>query len=218
MTTVITRLYADGKTAEQAVTALKLQNHPDDNIDTVSSGSGAQDAMTTAGVPENSAAAYAKAMTSGSALVVVRAPVTPFGAARNAMDTLDQFDSVDAGVANQNVYIETAPSGDMLMELKVDRTHRHWATWGNERRRGRVSDAFGVKCLSPYKTSRSAYSGTKFFGSFLLPPISKRKPRGDSVFSGTKHFGNFLVPLISRSGPQADVSKASEAGPVSNAR
>lgn len=206
MTTVISRLYADAKTAEQAVTALKLQNHPDDIIYTVAAGANAEQGMLAAGVADASAASYASAMKRGSAVVVVRAPVTPFGAARNAIDTLDQFDSVDAGVANQNVYLEPAPVGDMLMELKVDRTHRYWATWGTERRRGRVSDAFGVKCLSPYKTTRSAYSGTKYFGSFLLPPISKREPRSDSIFSGTKHFGDFLVPLISKSGPSSNAS------------
>ena len=207
MTTIVTRLYSDAKTAETAVTALKLQNHPDENIDTISSGSGAKAAMVAAQVPDESAAAYSKAMKSGNTLVVVRAPVVPFGAARNAIDTLDEFEAMDAGVQNENVYLSGGPQGDMMLDLKVDRSHRYWATWGNERRRGRVSDAFGIRTLSPYKTHRSCYTGeNKYFANFIMGHLSKRKPPSNAVFHGTKFFADFLVPHLSRRVPNVKVS------------
>ena len=112
MTTIVSRLYADTTTAEQAVTALKLQNHRASDISVIGS-DGGQAAMEEAGVPTESAAAYAAKMASGNALVVVRAPFTPFGAARNAMDTVDEFDSIDAGVENENFYVRTDSHEDL---------------------------------------------------------------------------------------------------------
>ena len=193
MTTVVTRLYADKTTAEQAVTALQLQNHPSGNIDMIGSGKGAQDAMVAAMVPEASAAAYAKAMKSGAALVVVRAPVTPFGAARNAIDTVNEFDAVDAGVENENYYVTEDTHEDLLIDLKVDRTHRYWGTWKFELeeygvgkkypRSGREhwGSLFGTKPLD--------YAG-KYWGSFL----------GHPLMSAGKHWGSFMGPPLTGAG------------------
>ncbi|MFK7876038.1 MAG: hypothetical protein AB8B71_09710 [Paracoccaceae bacterium] len=170
MTTIVTRLYADKVTAEQAVTALKLQNHPDGNIDMIASGKDAQAAMISASVPEDSAASYAKAMSSGAALVVCRAPVTPFGAARNAIATLDEFDSVDAGVENQNYYHTDQVHDDLLIDMKVDRTHRYWGTWKFE------LEEYGAGKKYPR-------SGREHWGSlFGTKPLD---------FAG-KHWGSFL--------------------------
>ncbi len=208
MTTIVTRLYADTKTAEQAATALKLQSHRDDTIDVIEQGTGAKAAMIDARVPEHSAAAYSKKMTKGNALVVVRAAITPFGAARNAMDTLDEFDSIDAGVENQNVYLKEDSVEHMFLDTKVDRTHRLWATWGNERRRGRVSDAFGVRTLAPYKTHNSVMSGTHFMSRAFWPMslLSRRKP--NAVLRDNPHMSKYFwpMPLISRRTPNVNVS------------
>lgn len=178
MTTIVSRLYADAKTAEQAATALKLQNHPEKNIDVIGYGEGSKAAMIDARVPEASADAYVEKMTKGNALVVCRAPVTPFGAALNAMDTLDEFDSIDAGVENQNVYLTEGPEGDMFLYDKVDRSHRLWATAETERRHGLVSDVFGIRTLSPHKTRNSVLSGTHYMSRYFwpMPLIIRRKP------------------------------------------
>lgn len=181
MTTIITRLYDDRKTAEHAVTALKLQNHPDENIDVVEYGEGAKAAMIDARVPEPSADAYVKKMTRGRTLVVYRAPVTPFGAARNAIDTLDEFESVDAGVENQNVYLSEGPAEDMFLDMKVDTQHRHYATWGNERRRGLVSDAFGIPTLTAQKSKDSVLHGTHYMSRWFwpMPLVIRTKPKAN---------------------------------------
>jgi hypothetical protein len=173
MTTIVTRLYADATTAEQAATALKLQNHPDGNIDVIAAGKGAEAAMVDAQVPEGSAASYAKAMKSGNSLVVCRAPVTPFGAARNAMATLDEFDAMDAGVENENFYLTSESYGDMMIDMKVDRTHRYWGTWKFE--------------LEEYgEGKRHPRSGRKHWGTFFgTEPLD---------YAG-KHWGSFGSPL-----------------------
>jgi hypothetical protein len=209
MTTIISRLYADQKTAQQAVTALKLQNHPDDLISVIPAGSGAEQAMIDAHVPENSSKLYADKMSGKNTLVVYRAPITPFGAARNAIMTLDEFDSIDAGVENQNFYQSTAPQVDqMLIDLKVDRTHSHWATWGRERPRGTVSGAFGLPLLTGYKNSLSVYRGKKFFGNFIMGHLSGRRPGTENTIRRNAHYANFIVPLISRSGPYSNVIRS----------
>jgi hypothetical protein len=216
MTTVVSRLFADQKTAEQAVTALKLQNHPDANIDMISAGSGAEADMVAARVPEDSAALYAKAMKSGMALVVCRAPFFPAGAARNAMDTMSHFDSVDAGVENENYYIREQPKERLNMDLSVDRTHRYWGTFGYERRPGKVSDAFGARLV--YEGSKPKWFGTfagspiasgrKFWGTFGTDPVYrgwKAKRWGtffgsDPVYRGSKpkFFGTFMGEPVLR--------------------
>ena len=189
MTTIVTRLYADATTAEQAVTALKLQKHPDSNIDTIASGAGAEAAMVEARVPAESAAAYAAAMKSGNAVVVCRAPFTPLGAARNAIATMNEFDALDAGVENENFYETGQVHDDLLIDMKVDRTHRYWGTWKFE------IEEYGVGKKYPrsgrkhwgslFGTQPLDFAG-KYWGSFL----------GHPLMGAGKHWGSFLgAPL-----------------------
>lgn len=170
MTTIVTRLYATQTTAEQASEALKMQNHPASNISIVGAGKSAEADLVAAGVPEGSAASYAETMKAKNAIIVVRAPVTPFGAARNAMDTVDQFDSIDAGVENENFYKSDYVHENLLIDLKVDRTHRYWGTWKFE------IEEFG-------EGKRYPRSGRKYWGSlFGTKPLD---------YAG-KHWGSFL--------------------------
>lgn len=204
MTTIVSRLFADRETAEAADKALRLQNHPDANISLVDAGSEAEAEMIAARLPEETAKAYAAAMSGSQTAVIVRAPDTPFGAARNAIDTMNEFDALETGVENENMFIPDRVKDDLLIDLKVDRTHRYWASSGKDVRRGRISDSFGWRCV---------YSGKKFFGSFLTDPLHERKfwgsflldplthghmLPGQKVFTGKKLFGSFLVDPISK--------------------
>lgn len=208
MTTVVTRLYADKTTAEQAVNALRMQNHPEGNIDMIASGKGAEDAMIAASVPEESAASYAGAMKSGNALVVCRAPFTPLGAARNAIATMNEFDAIDAGVANENYYETQDVHDDMMIDLKVDRTHRYWGTWKFEieeygvgkryPRSGRKhwGSLFGTKPLD--------FAG-KHWGSFFGPPLMGAGKHWGSFLGGPlmgagKHWGSFFAAPLAGAG------------------
>ena len=200
MTTIVTRLYADHATAEQAVAALRLQNHPMENISVVQAGSQAAADMVAAQVPEDSADAYASAMKKGNALVVCRAPFTPFGAARNAMATMDEFDAIDAGVANENYYQTDQEHDDLLIDMKVDRSHRYWATWKFE------LDEYGVGKKYPrsgrkhwgslFGTEPLDFAG-KHWGSFFGPPLMGAGKHWGSFFGSPlmgagKHWGSFF--------------------------
>lgn len=186
MTTIVTRLFADANTAEQAVEALKGQNHPDANIDLIQAGPAAEAAMTDARVPRASAALYAAAMPEAGALVVCRAPFFPAGAARNAMSTIGAYEAIDAGVANENVHIAEEPNMELYADISVDRTHRYWGTWAFERRN------FGVGTGRPP-------SGRTYWGSFLGHPLMGAGKYWGSLIhplkGAGKHWGSILPPL-----------------------
>ena len=194
MTTIVTRLYATQTTAEQASEALKMQNHPASNISIVGAGKSAEADLVAAGVPESSASSYAGTMKAKNAVIVVRAPVTPFGAARNAMDTVDQFDSIDAGVENDNFYKSDNVHENLLIDLKVDRTHRYWGTWKFE------LEEFG-------EGKRYPRSGRKYWGSlFGTKPLD---------YAG-KHWGSFLGHPLMGAGKYRSEEHTSELQSLTN--
>ena len=103
--------------------------------------------------------------TEGRALLVCRAPFTPFGAARRAQEVADSEPWIDAGVANQNRYIEEKPDlgkyrssvlqNHPMMMTRDDYVGSGWSGW-------RLSDVFG------------------------FPTISRRKERPDNLSPGHK--------------------------------
>ena len=186
MTTVVSRLFADETTADQAATALRLQKHPDDNISVISAGNTAMDEMIDARVPKKSAEKYSAAMSGKKTLVVCRAPFFPAGAARNAMDTMALFDTVDASVENENYYIREEPKEGLYMDISVDRTHRYWGSWKFER------EEFGVGTGRPP-------SGRNYWGSFLGHPLMGAGKYWGSLMhpltGAGKHWGSIMNPL-----------------------
>lgn len=187
MTTIVTRLFADMKTAEQAVNALQLQKHPADIMDVIPAGAGAEAEMTAARVPDKSAKTYAAAMAKGNVLLVVRAPFVPLGAARNAIETLSHFESMDAGVDDENCYVREEPKEGLYMDISVDRTHRYWGSWKFER------EEYGVGTGRPP-------SGRNHWGSFLGKPLMGAGKYWGSFFAhplkgAGKHWGSIMPPL-----------------------
>lgn len=126
MTTVITRLFATRREAEQAIEALRLQNIPETAIRLVAASNSAREAMIEARVPEASADAYAEALQAGQAVVVVCVGLNPFGAALSTRYTFDEFDTLDAGVETEEAYIVEKPDPELYIDLKVDRKHRRF--------------------------------------------------------------------------------------------
>ena len=188
MTTVSSRLYEDGKTADGVVANLRAAGFPENTIDVIpASGKGA-DAIAAARVDKADAAKYAKAMKKGNALVVVRAPVTPFGAARRAMDIVDEAASIPAGVANPNKHIEELPKGELFLSvmtshpLMLTNANGPYGTHGV----GLLSEAFGWPLLAKHKDTSSASSGW-FASTKLLPfPLLSGHRPGTSAISGGK--------------------------------
>ncbi len=122
MTTIISRLYKDQKTADAVAAGLAHEEFPAGTYDVIAAGDDTEARITAAGVASASAAAYAPNVDAGNALVVCRAPFTPFGAARVAMQVMDGKETLDAGVENENAY-QGETSFEGLPKIK----HRYWA-------------------------------------------------------------------------------------------
>ncbi len=203
MTTIVTRLYEDPAHADAVVASLKAEGFPDSCMDVVEqkSRTSAQEQIEAAGVPGNVAQQYAQHLSSNRALLVVRAPFVPFGAAKHAIEEADKYPSFNAGVANQNYNIpdEVAPG----LFLSILPSHRLFLTNGLDvsntlkprgfsnafriptlaaRPKNRMRPAiiqrsfFAPKTMSHGRTSRKLLID-KFFASFALPHIWDRAPR-----------------------------------------
>lgn len=210
MTTIVTRLYEDATHADAVVAKLKADGFPDDTIDVIEqrSRTSAQDQILAAGVPSDTAQQYAQHLTSSRALLVVRAPFVPFGAAKTAIEAADVYPSFDAGVDDENTNVPDAPSPDLYLSILP--SHRLFLTGMYELRnnlkpRG-LSAAFRIPTLakrnekrmrpaviqrsifppremSHRRASRATLLIDGFFARFALPHLSDRKPRRQ-----TSHF------------------------------
>jgi hypothetical protein len=90
-------------------------------------------------------------MAPGHALLVCRAPFTPFGAAIRAQEVANATPSLDVGVADENRYIREEPDlarhgasvlvYHPLMMTRHDYVGSGWSGW-------RLSDVFGFTTVS----------------------------------------------------------------------
>ncbi len=209
MTTIITRLYEEIEAARAAVAALRAAGHPGENVDLIvredpfRSGLSVVERIAAARVDPSSAAIYAGHVEGGRPLVVVRAPVTPFGAARNAMYIVDQHGPMPVGGVDANRYVREEPKRELFLSVLSD--HPRWFSSDmnpvNNRNRGTVSEAFGLPPLSPRRPRTSAMSGGGFMSKLFWPmPLLSRKPRGSSVIRGGGFMSRYFwpMPLVSR--------------------
>ncbi|TNF57766.1 MAG: hypothetical protein EP307_13280 [Rhodobacteraceae bacterium] len=195
MTTVVSRLYPDEATAQGVASALAKAGFPASTYDVITAGDA--DAIAAARVLAEDAALYASKLTDGRALLVVRAPVTPFGAARAAMQIADGAESIHVGAKAPNRHIEEVVKGELFLSILKD--HPLFLTSrmgpyasGNI---GLFSQGMGWRLLSPHRETRSASSGwfssTKFWPGKLLSDHKERR----SVIPGGKRF--FYNPEMS---------------------
>lgn len=202
MTTIVTRLYDDPAHADAVVATLKGEGFPESCMDVIEQRSrvSAQDQITEAGVPGEVAQQYAQHLTSNRALLVVRAPFVPFGAARRAIEVADEYPAFNAGVPNQNLNVPDPVDRDLFLSILP--SHRLFLTGMYELRnnlkpRG-LSNAFRIPLLAkrsekrmrPAIIRRSIFPARplnhrrtssrllidKFFAGFALPHISQRRP------------------------------------------
>ncbi len=211
MTTVITRLYADTKTANAAVSDLKKAGFTGDMVDVVKPGPSAHEAMSDAHVGDAQAAKYAEHLKGNTALVVARVPFMPMGAAQRAMEIVDAHPSLKVGVADENAYVRQSIDNSQFLSVLTSHPHMigHDLTPGYSDRYGLVTEAFGLKHLKPHRSKRSAISGGGFKSRMFWPmPLLKKKEGSSSAISGGAHMSKLFwpMPLISRSGGRANVS------------
>lgn len=190
MTTVITRLYQDHQTAATVVSALKEAGFPDNTIDMLSAGdSDLAGAMEAARIPADAAETYAGEVSGDVTLVVIRAPFTPFGAARKAIDIVDATASAPSAVTDNNTLVSENIRRELT--LSVMTSHRLFLTDTKEmsRNNGRISTGFGWRMLSRRKTKTSAISGGRFMSRAFWPmSLLSNKKSKLSVYRGGKKF------------------------------
>jgi hypothetical protein len=198
MTTIITRLYPDAATARGVVSALLARGLDQDLIDVIGAdGTGpAEHRLRAASVNPRAAAAFAAAITGGKTAVVVRAPFSPIGTARNALKVMDRTASIHVGVDGTE-YIRNSPSVISRDSVMMD----HPFFMSNPLRPMSHGHVFGLKLLSAHKERRSAISGGRLMSKAFWPMkhISANKER-NSAMRRTWFFSKFLLdmPLITR--------------------
>jgi hypothetical protein len=103
MTTVISRVYKDASAAKKVTAALAEAGFPEPTYEVITAGDGAAEAMAAARVPEGDVEAYAAALTGKAAMLVIRAPFMPLGAARKAIELANAVESLTVDVKSQDV-------------------------------------------------------------------------------------------------------------------
>lgn len=201
MTTVISRLYGSVDTAESVAETLRAEGFPERTLSVITTPDKA--AIEAARVAPDAAERYASAMTAGQAVFVCRAPFTPFGAARFARDTADREPAIDAGVDDENRYIEEVAdlsrfrtqvlSYHPLMMTRDDYVGSGWADW-------RVSDVFGFTLISRRKERPDNLIEGHMSKAFWPGKLLSTRKRRLSVFRGGRHMsrGWWPMPLTTR--------------------
>jgi len=196
MTTVVTRLYESKAVVDRVAEVLRDDGFPEATFDVITSADAGRIAASR--VEERAAERYASAMTEGRALLVVRAPFTPFGAARRAQEVADSEPWIDAGVANQNRYIEEKPDlgkyrssvlqNHPMMMTRDDYVGSGWSGW-------RLSDVFGFPTISRRKERPDNLSPGHKSTWFWPGKLLSTKPRRSSVFHGGRHMSRYFWPM-----------------------
>lgn len=187
MTTVVLRLYDKVETAQHMADQFRAEGFPDACLSILTSADAA--ALAAARVPEADAAAYAAKMQDGQAIFVCRAPFTPFGAARRAMDLADGVPSL----AGANRYLSQDPKLERGLNsvlpthpkimTRADYVGSGWAEF-------RASHLFGFPTVSRRReASNNLITGKGPMSRLFWPgKLISDKPRKLSVISGRKHF------------------------------
>lgn len=204
MTTLVTRLYDDPAHADAVAARLKADGFPEATIDIIEQGSrmSAQERIEAAGVPAAIARQYAQHLTSTRALLVVRAPFVPFGAARRAMEVADDHPAVNAGVAEQNLNLPDRPDPERF--LSVLGSHRLFLTDRLETRarttpRG-LSKSFNIPTLAEKgRRVRPAVIDAPQVSAFFFPfaLVSRRRSGTAKMLKGFMSRVFMPIPLLS---------------------
>jgi hypothetical protein len=187
MTTVVSRLYDQLDTANRVAAQLRGDGFPEQTIAIVTSADLA--AMTTAGVPAGVASGYVRQIQAGQAVLVCRAPFTPFGAARRAMEVADSA----TALAADNSYIRKEPKLEQhlnsvltshpMMMTREDYVGSGWAEW-------RATHTLGWPTVTRRREAPDNLLKGRGPMSRLFWPgkLLSDKPRALRVISGRRHF------------------------------
>ena len=205
MTTVITRLFEDRSAAEYAVDKLAFRRLPSWAMDIITAPDGAKPAtvkatMLSAKVHESAVDTYAKHLSKGQALLVVRATYKPLTAATITREVLARRDTIDTGDLVNDYYISDGPDP----APSIIRGHPHMLTLPVDQAKfaGQpISMSFGLRMLSTRRKRDSAISGGGYKSRMFWPmPLLSTKTRSNSAISGGKFMSRMFwpMPLLSR--------------------
>jgi hypothetical protein len=196
MTTIITRLYSDTATAQSVAAALMAEGHDQDYVDVIGK-DGEGDVMGRlrhARVSAVAGKAYAPAIAKGNTLVVVRAPFTPMGAARNAMKVVDRTKSIKVGIASEDEYIREEPRIAARGRVLPPGTF----FMSNPHRSSTHGHILGSNPIIHSKPRTSAISGGAYMSRFFWPMklVSRPKEGTSAIRGGWLVSSMFGIPTL----------------------
>jgi hypothetical protein len=196
MTTIITRLYPDLATAQRVVAALQANGHAPSTIDIIAQGGDgpSEDRMISARVPKASAAAYAPGISKGAALVVVRAPFAPIGAARDAMKVVNRTAAMDVGIKDEDVYIREAPKVETMGTVQRGTVFY----MSNPHRQMVHGHVLGSNPILPAKERTSAIRGGAHMSRMFWPMklVSTGRQASSAISGGFLFSKMFGIPTL----------------------
>lgn len=201
MTTVITRLYADERTANMVAQRLRWEGLPARAVEVIA-GAGSdrpslEVRMSRARVHESAVSAYADRMADGSALLVVRATYKPLGAARITREVTARSKPVEVHGVVDDHFVPDGP--DHAPSVLKD--HPRFLTldldFGEYKPRP-ISEEFGIPLLTRGHRNRPlhVFRGGKHVSRLFWPmPLVTSKRKVNSAISGGRHMSKLFWPM-----------------------
>jgi hypothetical protein len=184
MTTIITRLYPDEATAETVARDLLAVGHPASLITVIPAGANdPEGAMKAANVPGDTAAAVARVLRPGQAVLVAEAGFNPRGAARRALMVVANYPGIPVPKAEADAYVRDDPQA-RLMGRVIKGGMLVMTNPFNAVTHGHI---MGKDLVMMPRVTRSANSNGGTNSRGFWPMARVRTPqRKDSVFHGGK--------------------------------
>ncbi len=206
MTTIITRLYADEKSANAAADRLWRERIPRRALQVVAAESGEsksdlKERLKSAKVHSSALTAYADKIASGNAVLVARTTYKPLGAAKIAREMMAKDATISVPKIT-NEYFEADGPDHAPSILKGHPRFLTLASAAGEGHGDPVSKSLGLPLLSARKSRDSAWRGGGYASKAFWPMklVSKNR-KSSSAMRGGGYMSRVFwpMPLLSRS-------------------
>ncbi|MEM9330728.1 MAG: hypothetical protein AAGA53_05340 [Pseudomonadota bacterium] len=196
MPTVITRLYKDKATAQEALDMLHEADHHAFDAEIVS----AKDKGTVTkklrahGLGSIASKGYAKHTKEKRALLIIDADFSPDGGTRRIIEILDSFPTIDVGSLNQERFVDDekrSTKGKILSNTHFMINHRRRLPMGHVFKGGLLYDRKPRVSLMKGKAHASAKI-------MPMPLVSSRSERDSTIKGGMLFFSKLGIPSIIR--------------------
>lgn len=180
MTTVITRLYADDKTACDIARQLKADGIPKKALQVIVADGRKRpaliEALKSAGVHDSAAAGYADRVAAGAAALVAKVNYKPLGAAKIVRTVTAKAAVVALENATEEFTCKDAPK--MTDNIMKDHRHMFLTQPVKSEPAGEFSARFGWRLLLDTPRKKNVYEGGRFMSTNFWPTaLVKDTPR-----------------------------------------